>query len=317
MCRQFTISNRYHYFIKSFLITISRYWVVERFVNEEDKYVPMFYFLKQCVNCKAIRNNKRFVDPYGHRWSVDIQLSSIIKYELNIYFETPNHRDKQLYNNAFAEQERLGLTPGVPLTNDQINRLSKIIIWPETQTIDGKTGLFPRVYATKSAVAQYKNSGGGIFAKSINLNVDKINIGVGKLVVTSESMNLKAKEMVLDGVIESDGDIQLQADNLKGYGAEISADDFHVEANEVEFEGQGKINTNKNFNLEVVNNASSTWSVFSGGTHTTTVGGNLGLSGDGNLASKGHLNVKAKGEITRSGSNTKTNLQTYKLKGRF
>ncbi len=53
---------------------------------------------------------------------------------------------KTLYDNAYAAQQSLELTPGVSLSAEQVAALQEDIIWLEKQQVNGEEVLVPRVY---------------------------------------------------------------------------------------------------------------------------------------------------------------------------
>ena len=86
---------------------------------------------------------------------------------------------QQLMDNAAVAYEDLELSPGVALTADQVNRLTRSMVWMETREIDGETVLVPVVYLAADRELAYKNgaliAGGDI---ALTGDSDVVNAGV-------------------------------------------------------------------------------------------------------------------------------------------
>ena len=84
-----------------------------------------------------------------------------------------NDQYEYLMNNAISAQQDLELTPGISLSQEQINNLTNDIVWLEQQTVNGIEVLVPVVYIAN--IDNYNISGGQIIAnKDIALKVDNL-----------------------------------------------------------------------------------------------------------------------------------------------
>mgnify|MGYP003134694695 FL=1 len=86
---------------------------------------------------------------------------------------------QQLMDNAVIARDDLNLSPGVALTKDQVNRLTRSMIWMETRQVDGQELLVPVVYLSANRELAYEN--GALIAGrdvSITGDSDVVNVGV-------------------------------------------------------------------------------------------------------------------------------------------
>ncbi len=65
---------------------------------------------------------------------------------------------KTLYDNAYAAQQSLELTPGVSLSAEQVAALQEDIIWLEKQQVNGEEVLVPRVYLADARALGFATS---------------------------------------------------------------------------------------------------------------------------------------------------------------
>ena len=106
----------------------------------------------------------------------------------------------QLIDNAYAAQTSLYLTPGVKLTQNQINALKKDIIWYEEEDVklaDGSTQrvLTPRVYLAKNGISNLdlnKNNPAesAILASNVNITAGSDVVNYGKIIATKSQTQL-------------------------------------------------------------------------------------------------------------------------------
>jgi large exoprotein involved in heme utilization and adhesion len=68
---------------------------------------------------------------------------------LNASIQNDNQQFQYLMDNALVAQQALQLSPGVALDKDQINRLTRDIVWLEETQIEGQTVLVPTVYLAR------------------------------------------------------------------------------------------------------------------------------------------------------------------------
>lgn len=230
-----------------------------------------------------------------------------------------NQKVGVLMDNAFKESSRLGLVPGVALTQAQFDRLEEDIVWYEPQIIDGETVLAPKVYLSKKsleALASGDYTGSRIAAnRDINIDASNVSIGNGvleaggKVSVKSEGdINISSTVGSQSGI--KGNDVELDAKNdVKLTGASIKAD---TESGTVDVKAGGDISIQTNMFVsdgsekDSKGNERSAGSVLSnhdasvtGDNINFTAGGNMAITGaDVDTGSEGSLAITTGGDFT-------------------
>ncbi len=111
---------------------------------------------------------------------------------------------KYLMDNAISVQDGLNLVAGISLSADQINALTKDIVWMEEKIIDGVEVLVPVVYIA---------------------NADNIKVE-GSSIIAGDSIDLDVENLANSGTISSGGDLAINAsDKIDNVGGIISANE--------------------------------------------------------------------------------------------
>ncbi|MFJ3373246.1 filamentous hemagglutinin N-terminal domain-containing protein, partial [Pseudomonas sp. NPDC086251] len=150
---------------------------------------------------------------------------------------------KMLMDNAGVEAERLGLTVGVPLTQEQYDSLELDIVWYEPEVVDGVLVLVPKVYycpATLEAMANTKEAdsviqaGGSLTTDNTDFNnVNGVVKGQDVTITSSGDVNNQATGGSQGGiyasadggklVIDAAGDVNNQGATIKGNHVQVKA----------------------------------------------------------------------------------------------
>ena len=102
---------------------------------------------------------------------------------------------KKLYDDAASEKDRLNLTVGIALSDEQVKQLNKDIIWYVEKEIDGKKVLVPELYLAK--------------ATSDSIKTD--NVGS---TISGKNINIKSKNTENSGTIYSENDLKIDSEKL-------------------------------------------------------------------------------------------------------
>ena len=139
---------------------------------------------------------------------------------------------QQLMDNAVLTKDDLNLTAGVALTKDQVNRLTRSMIWMETRVVDGQELLVPIVYLSAGQDLAYDN--GALIAGrdvSITANSGVVNAGVinalGALTISSKKGGLTNREGRLQASRQVDINVARDIVNQSG---KITGSDIHISA---------------------------------------------------------------------------------------
>ena len=143
-----------------------------------DSFVSSDYFLERIMpsieNPGSFEGKKvtRIGDAYYERQLVSKQVLQKTGKSLGVSASDYNSAVEQMYLNAGSEADRLGLTLGVALTEDEINKLQSDIIWMENRKIDGLDVLVPKVYVSKLNASDIEQ--GGLVARDVSVQAEKI-----------------------------------------------------------------------------------------------------------------------------------------------
>jgi filamentous hemagglutinin family protein len=123
--------------------------------------------------------------------------------------QSDNQQFKYLMDNALIAQGELQLAPGVALKDDQINRLTRDIVWLEAQEVDGEIVLVPTVYLANSRKREVR----------------------GGRIIAGEDSRLVVASLVNDGLIEAGRNLALESGGaVRNSGAIAAAGELSLEA---------------------------------------------------------------------------------------
>ncbi|MDR9468499.1 hemagglutinin repeat-containing protein [Marinospirillum sp.] len=130
-------------------------------------------------------------------------------------FTSQEDQYRQLMENAIKEVDRLELTPGIALTDRQIEELQKPLVWmvEETFTTENgpETALVPRVYLGHSDDIQLRPDGSLIAAQNVHLEVDGDFQNQGSL-LASEDLGIRTRDLTNTGEIQAGGNLFLETE---------------------------------------------------------------------------------------------------------
>ncbi len=139
---------------------------------------------------------------------------------------------KYLMENGLAASQALELTPGVALTQEQINRLTLPIVWLEQQEVQGHQVLVPKVYLTNMDRTNYR---GGQIAGT-DINIQSVSLTNSGSMDAEEILQLASIGDInnLGGSLHSDGVVDISAnDTFNNISGSVSGDQVDISANQV------------------------------------------------------------------------------------
>jgi filamentous hemagglutinin len=200
-------------------------------------------------------------------------------------FLTPTLQSDQeqfqyLMDNAITTTQELNLTPGIALSANQINALTRDMVWMEERIVAGERVLTPVVYL--ASTSNMKIRGGQIVAgEDIDLAVEAMtNSGT---LQAGDRLAINAKQGILNegGRLQASGDLTLTAQNdIQNISGDISGANVTLTSTE------GSI-TNTRYTKKLQGN---------GRTATT-------VAAAGAIRAKGSLELNAAKDITVTASN--------------
>lgn len=176
---------------------------------------------------------------------------------------------RMLMDHAIDASTELEITPGIALTQAQMNQLQKDILWWVEQEVQGKTVLVPRVYLSRHHKNQQKSHGAMMVADNIHLQALQVTNKGG--VKASHVLALEAKEDIRNfgGLLSAGESLSLTAGN----------NIFHESVKqETRFDARNNMQ----------------WRVASG---EMVSGGNIDLRAEKNISTKA-ANIQAGGDIS-------------------
>jgi filamentous hemagglutinin len=130
-------------------------------------------------------------------------------------FTSQEDQYRQLMENAIKEVGRLELTPGIALTDRQIEELQKPLVWMVEETFATENGpetaLVPRVYLGHSDDIQLRPDGSLIAAQNVHLEVDGDFQNQGSL-LASEDLGIRTRDLTNTGEIQTGGNLFLETE---------------------------------------------------------------------------------------------------------
>ena len=191
--------------IHKYLNTIS-----EAFLKNEREYIfddywgsnprefNLSYLLDLHPNFKPLKQYKLYCGPSDCDASIDEQLFQLVKHS-NI--EGLRNRDtiwQRFGGYTVAEMQRLGLTPGQPLTHSQQRHLTKVIYWPEVITYQGIRTVLPRVYVPYSMAQRFAKMEGSMLVLGKNVKFNNVNMGEGTHLYSPAGTHLQVNNFTSD-----------------------------------------------------------------------------------------------------------------------
>jgi filamentous hemagglutinin len=187
---------------------------------------------------------------------------------------------KELYANTQDEAERLDLSLGVALTEDQIEKLTHDIIWYEEQDINGQKVLVPTLYLCEATRDAIDPDGSKIAGGTVNIDADYVD--------NSGDINASDLTVITDDYTSNGG--SLDADNLT----------IFVE-NAVEL-ANAAINANQHANITVGGDMSMDNASLTAGNVNINITGNLNLANSSSIDTDKRLDIITGGDVNIEGS---------------
>ena len=196
-----------------------------------NKYYGSDYFLSRLGYTPSWNRVRRLGDAYYENQLITRALTEQLG---TAFINGKSNEDliKSLMDNAGMESSRLGLQVGKELTPEQINGLSKDLIWYVTQNVNGVEVLVPKIYLSKNTLntitADGRNKIGGVngtYIKTDNFVNNGMKIGNGG--VTYVQANTVKNETATNLLSEITGDktfIQ-SVGNIENIGGKISGNE--------------------------------------------------------------------------------------------
>lgn len=128
-------------------------------------------------------------------------------------YKTANQQYRQLLENGVFASESLELAVGVALTPEQINKLTKDIVWLVEQEVAGETVLVPQLYLSPSSIVV--EGDGALIAAGGKMTIDDGSIlNTGTFYFGGNAyFGLNENGLVnLDGVIKGDGVLRIDSE---------------------------------------------------------------------------------------------------------
>ncbi|HEY9203757.1 MAG TPA: hemagglutinin repeat-containing protein, partial [Sulfurimonas sp.] len=271
----------------SYLIeTNPEFTIYENFISSD--------YMLEHIGYDAEATTKRLGNAlYENRLVRDSVLEQTGQRFLKSEFTSDNEQYKYLMENAIQASQDLQLTPGIALTKEQINALSKDIVWMQEQEVQGEKVLVPVVYIANAQ--NYKLKGARIVAaENIDINTAELN-NAGT--IKADNINAVATESIknIGGDIEATQDMALQATNdITNTSASIKADNIEltsIEGSIINDRAQNEVSWKKGMeysNYTLTGEASSIEAA-----NTLSINANKNLHVTGSSLSAKELNIAA------------------------
>ncbi|MEP3477524.1 MAG: hemagglutinin repeat-containing protein [Hyphomicrobiales bacterium] len=101
---------------------------------------------------------------------------------------------KSLIDNGATTQKDLDLTVGIALTGNQINKLTKDIVWYVERVVNGQKVLVPEVYLSNRTTFDFANDGAIIHGKTVNLTSRNDINNRGGRVSSEQDLSIRSTE---------------------------------------------------------------------------------------------------------------------------
>ena len=158
-----------------------------------------------------------------------------------------------LMDAGLLAQAQLGLTAGTPLSEAQRAALSKDIVWPEWQEVDGQRVLVPRVYLAQASIeqAQGQAAGARITGRDVDVQVGALlqqggHIAADNALSINASGNVSGSGSYSGGktVAIVAGSVDLQSASLQSGGwlqLQTTQGDLNLTATQVAAQGDAQV----------------------------------------------------------------------------
>ncbi|MFA7611222.1 MAG: hemagglutinin repeat-containing protein, partial [Sulfurimonas sp.] len=190
-----------------------------------ENFISSDYMLGH-IGYDAEATTKRLGDAlYENRMVRDSILEQTGQRFLNGNLTSDNEQYNHLMDNAIEASQDLHLAPGIALSKEQINALTKDIVWMQEQEVEGQRVLVPVVYIANAQNYELKGSR-IIAANDIDINMAELN-NAGS--IKAGNVNISATDTInnVGGDIEAAQDMALQATNdITNTSASIKADNI-------------------------------------------------------------------------------------------
>ncbi|RLA76397.1 MAG: hypothetical protein DRG78_19090, partial [Epsilonproteobacteria bacterium] len=186
-------------------------------------------YMMEHINYDAAATTKKLGDAFYENTLIrDSIFSQTGRRFLNVDIKNSNDQFKYLMDNAIEASDDLELSPGISLNKEQINALTKDIVWMEEQIVQGEKVLVPVVYIAN--IQRFEIQDAKIIAgKNINLEIG--NLENSGSIIASNKMEINAKDSILNsgGVISADEEIKLLTKNdITNRSATIKAKNINL-----------------------------------------------------------------------------------------
>ncbi|MCV6607004.1 MAG: hypothetical protein OIF32_02235, partial [Campylobacterales bacterium] len=188
----------------------------------------------------------------------------------------------QLLDNSVELSKNLEVTPGVSLTKEQVDSLTKDIVWYETEMINNEKVLVPKLYLSK------------VTKENVQITEDGL-VSAGSMVLTGDVKN--DGKMIVKEKIFASGNIDNSGVFKAGNGGmEILSDSF-TNSGTVSSGGNSifKVKQLTNSNSGVIDSVGSSYFSVTD------------LLNKGDLTSGENMLIEAKGDVTNYGGKIKAN----------
>lgn len=113
---------------------------------------------------------------------------------LDSNYQNASGQLKALIDNGADTQKDLELTVGTALTRDQINKLTKDIVWYVERVVNGEKVLVPEIYLSHRTTFDFANDGAIIQGKSVNLTARNDINNRGGRISSGQDLSLRSTE---------------------------------------------------------------------------------------------------------------------------
>ena len=251
-----------------------------------DNFISSDYMMSH-INYDAVGTSKRLGDAmYENTLVRDSVFAQTGKRFLNKDIKNDNEQYRYLMDNAIRASQDLELSPGISLTQAQINALKKDIVWMEKKKVGGQEVLVPVVYIANAN--SYRLQGAQIIANDdINLNSDTFTNTATLQAGNDVTINANKTITNTAGSLKAGNNLSLQAKN------EITNTSGTIKANNINLTSTKGSITNERYAKDV-----------SYGTGSTIDNKTL-IGNTANIQAENTLNINAADDFVNAGSNLK------------
>jgi filamentous hemagglutinin len=251
-----------------------------------ENFISSDYMMNH-INYDAVATSKRLGDAmYENTLVRDSVFAQTGKRFLNKDIKNDNEQYQYLMDNAIRASQDLELSPGISLTQAQINALKKDIVWMEKKKVSGQEVLAPVVYIANAS--SYRLQGAQIIANDdINLNSDTFTNTATLQAGNDVTINANKTITNTAGTLKAGNNLSLQAKN------EITNTSGTIKAKNIDLTSTKSSITNERYAKDV-----------SYGTGSTVDNKTL-IGNSANIQAENTLNINAADNFVNAGSNLK------------